>query len=130
MNTRYPITGVGSCYPATMYVKTTIRGEIRRQLGPDWTVIEDAPLATEYPLLPNASFLDSMSVHSSRLRGLTADHDGDAMSLTAIYSDEAVEEQKRYLSSKKAYADPRGGLRASAAVPTIELVVLNMLGRV
>lgn len=51
------------------------------------------------------------------------------MAATCIYSDEALAEQRQYLNSKTAFADPRGGLRASSAVPTIELVVLNMLGR-
>lgn len=128
--TRYPVTGVGSCYPSTTRVKTTIVGEIRRELGPDWQSLDDEHLATEFPILPAAAYLDSQVVNSARLAGLTADYDGDAMSATCVYSDEALEEQRNYLNSKTAYADPRGGLRASSAVPTIELVALNMLGRI
>ncbi len=130
-NTRYPVAGLGSCYPFTVRVKTTIVGEIRRELGPDWSPYEgDEYLALEYPILPAKAYLDSYVVNTGRLSGLAADFDGDTMSSTLVYSDEALQEQRAYLKSKAAFADPRGGLLASAAVPTVELVVLNMLGRV
>lgn len=128
--TRYPVTGVGSCFPATLKVKTTIVGEVRRELDDNWLPMGDDRLALEYPILPATAYLDSHVVNSTRLAGLGADFDGDTCSLSCIYSDEAIAEQKAYLNSKNAFADPRGGLRASSAVPTIELVVRNMLGRV
>ncbi len=127
--TRYPVTGVGSCFPATLKVKTTTVGEMRRELDENWQPMGDDYIATEYPVLPAQSYQDSHVVNSTRLKGLGGDFDGDMCSFTAIYSDEAVAEQRQYLGSKNAYADPRGGLRASSAVPTIELVSLNMLGR-
>lgn len=128
--TRYPVTGVGSCYPSTTRVKTTIVGDIRRELDENWEPADDTHLATEFPVLPAAAYLDSQVINTTRISGLNADYDGDTMSATCMYSDEALEEQRNYLNSKMAFADPRGGLRASSAVPTIELVVLNMLGRV
>lgn len=74
MNTRYPITGIGSCYPSYMYVKTTIRGEVRRELGPDWEPLEgDDHRALEYPVFPIVSYLDSMVVATQRIGGLGAD---------------------------------------------------------
>lgn len=130
-NTRYPVTGLGSCYPFTVRVKTTIVGEVRRELGPDWSPYEgDEYLALEYPILPAKAYLDSYVVNSNRLARLGGDFDGDCMASMLVYSDEALQEQHAYLKTKAAYADPRGGLLASAAVPTVELVVLNMLGRV
>lgn len=69
-------------------------------------------------------------MNSNRLARLGGDFDGDMMASMVVYSDEALQEQRSYLKTKAAYADPRGGLLASAAVPTVELVVLNMLGRV
>lgn len=128
--TRYPVTGVGSTYPSTTKVKTTVVGERRVELGDDWKPLGEDYYADEFPILPAKAYLDSQVVNSTRLAGLGGDYDGDTMSATAIYSDEALQEQKAYLTKKTAYVDPRGGLRASSAIPTIELVVLNMLGRV
>ncbi len=54
--------------------------------------------------------------------------DGDTASFNAIYSDEGVQEVKDYLNSKAAYVDPRGGLKASANVATVALVLKNMTG--
>ena len=128
--TRYPVTGTGSIFPASLHVRTTIVGETRHELGPDWEPLGEGFTAYEYPIFPATSFLDSQVVNIARLAGLGADHDGDTVASSAVYSDEAVAELKHYLTTKSAFADPRGGLRASAAVPTIELVALNMLGRV
>lgn len=71
--TRYPVTGVGSCYPSTTRVKTTIVGEIRRELGPDWLPLEDTQPATEFPILPAAAYLDSQVVNTTRLAQLGGD---------------------------------------------------------
>lgn len=130
LTTRYPVTGVGSIFPASLHVRTTIVGETRRELGSDWQPIGQEFVAYEYPIFPAKSYLDSHVINSARLQGLGGDFDGDTTACTAVYSDEAVAEIRRYLTTKSAFADPRGGLRASAAIPTIELVTLNMLGRV
>jgi hypothetical protein len=54
--------------------------------------------------------------------------DGDTASFNAVYTDEAVKEVKDILNSKAAYVDPRGGLKASANVATVALVLRNMTG--
>jgi len=54
--------------------------------------------------------------------------DGDTASFNAVYTDEAVKEVQEYLNSKAAYVDPRGGLKASANVATVALVLRNMTG--
>lgn len=125
--TRYPITGTGSCYPTTLYIKTTVVGEMRQELDENWQQGDDG-WALEFPTYSPLAYLDSMVVPSTRLAGLGADFDGDTSSLNAVYSDEAVAEVKAHLNSKAAYVDPRGGLRASAAVDTVELVLRNMTG--
>lgn len=130
LTTRYPVTGQGSIFPASMRVRTTTVGEIRKELGDDWKPIDDDKLAIEYPILPAESYLDSHVINSTRLKGMGGDFDGDQTSATAVMTDEAIDELRRHLKSKRAYADPRGGLKASSALPTIELVALNMLGRV
>lgn len=125
--TRYPVTGIGSCYPTTLYVKTTIVGEMRRELGPDWQPLDDS-IALEFPTYSPLAYLDSLVISPSRLAGLGADFDGDTASLNIIYGDESMAEIKHYLNSPEAYVDPRGGLRASANVDTVALVLRNMTG--
>lgn len=72
--TRYPITGIGSIYPSTVYVKNTVVGEVRRELDENWYEYkEDAYDALEYPTFTNPSFVDTMIPSASRLDGLGAD---------------------------------------------------------
>ncbi len=124
--TRYPVTGPGSTYPTTLYVKTTIRGEMRAELGPDWQPLGPDHVALEFPLTGPAPYLDSLVIPSSRLAGLGADFDGDTASLNILYSDNAIREIRAKLRSKAAYVDPRGGLTASTNVDTFALVLKNL----
>ncbi len=71
--TRYPVTGVGSCYPTTIYVKTTMVGEVRRELGEDWQPLGDEYEALEFPVYEPLAYLDSQVIPSARLAGLGAD---------------------------------------------------------
>lgn len=71
--TRYPITGTGSCYPTTIYVKTTIVGEMRHELGEDWQPLGDDYVAVEFPTYEPLAYLDSLVIPSARLVGLGAD---------------------------------------------------------
>lgn len=127
--TRYPITGLGSIYPSTTYVKTTIRSEIRKELGDDWEPMGEDYVAYEFPSQTHPVFVDSLSPHSSRLAGLGGDFDGDTCSYNALYSDEAIEEVKRVLSKRSTYVSPEGGFKSSANIDTIALVLHNMTGR-
>jgi hypothetical protein len=70
---RYPVTGVESTYPSKIYVKTTTIGEVRHELDDRWQLIGDTHVAIEFPRSDIASFVDAMSPHSNRLKGLNAD---------------------------------------------------------
>lgn len=126
--TRYPVTGVGSIYPSQPYVKTTITGEMRYELGEDWKIIGPDRVALEYPSFEKPIFVDSLIPHPSRLAAMGADFDGDTSSANIVYTDEAVEEVQKYLSKKVAYLDPRGGLKASPGVETVERVLRSITG--
>jgi hypothetical protein len=126
--TRYPVTGIGSCYPTTVYCKTTVVGEMRRELGEDWMPLGDEYVAPEFPTYAPLAYQDSLVIPSTRLAGLGADFDGDTASFNAVYTEEAVAEVKRYLSSKAAFVDPLKGLRAPVDISTITLVLRNMTG--
>lgn len=126
--TRYPIIGTRSTYASTLYVKTTVVGEVRHELGPDWQPMGDDYRALEFPTYEPLAYLDSLVVPSSRLAGLDGDFDGDMCSLNVVVTDEAVAEVHKYLDSAVAFVDPRGRLHASADVLTTALVLRNMTG--
>jgi hypothetical protein len=126
--TRYPVTGVDSCYATTLYVKTTMVGEMRRELGPDWQPLDETHDALEFPVYQPLTYLDSQVIPSARLKGLGADFDGDTACFNGLMSEEANDEVLKFLTTRAAYIDPHNELRASANVPTVALVLLNMTG--
>ncbi len=125
--TRYPVTGIGSTYPSTIYTKTTMKGEVRTELGDDWNPMEDS-VALEFPTYEPLAYVDSQVIHPSRLGGLGADFDGDTASSTIVYTQESIDEIDKLLNSREAYLDPRGGFKASCNVQTVQLVLRNMTG--
>ncbi len=74
--TRYPVSGIGSCYPTTVYAKTTVVGEVRRELGEDWAPLtyDETSLAPEFPTYEPLAYQDSLVIPSTRLAGLGADY--------------------------------------------------------
>lgn len=71
--TRYPITGYGSIYPSYIYLRTTIKSEIRTELNDDWT--ESDRKAVEFPIVGEQFYL-SLAMHNAHAARLTADFDG------------------------------------------------------
>lgn len=126
--TRYPITGIGSSYPSDLYVKTSVIGEEREELGDDWEPMGEGNIAYEFPTKKPEAFLDTQVVSNVRLGGLGGDFDGDVCSGTVVYSDESINEITKMLHSRESYIDPAGGLRTSASTDTINLVLKNMTG--
>jgi len=125
--TRYPVIGIGSTYPSTIYTKTTMKGEVRVELGDNWERMEDS-IALEFPSYEPLAYVDSQVIHPSRLAGLDADFDGDTASSTIVYTQESIDEIDKLLNSREAYLDPRGGFKASCNVQTVQLVLRNMTG--
>lgn len=70
--TRYPITGYGSIYPSYIYLRTTIKSEVRHELGPDGE--RTGFKAVEFPVAGD-QFFSSMAVASKSLQRLSADFD-------------------------------------------------------
>jgi len=124
--TRYPITGIGSTYPSTIYLKTTVVGKLLRPLNSAWETDDSLPNAIEFPsTVEKGAHLDSTVVHPGRLAALGADFDGDTVSVNIIYSDEGNAEIHKYFETKEAYLDPRGGLQQSTTDP-IQWAIFNM----
>lgn len=124
--TRFPVTGLGSIYPAMMYVKTTIKGEVRTELDEFWQPMENAT-AIQWPV-QGERFINSLIPHTSRIKGLNADYDGDMGSTQCVYSDEAVAEVKDFLTKRRAYIGPNGNFLASINSDVINFVFYNMTG--
>ncbi len=70
--TRYPILGPGSIYPSHLRLKSTIKTEVRKELGEDWEPLSEDRVAYEFPT--NTDYFNSFSPHSCRLSKLSADH--------------------------------------------------------
>lgn len=100
--TRYPIQGYGGIYPAWMKLFTTTRHIQVRELDENWQPT-DRVLAS-FPVR-NTIFVDGLIVHQSHMALLGADFDGDMVSLQGILTDEAIEEVKQLLKSKRYYLD-------------------------
>lgn len=131
MITRYPITGLGSIYPSTVYVRTTVKSSVKRELGPDWEPMDEAHTALVYPEQDlDAAFIDTLILHGSRLAGLGADFDGDTASGNFVTTPQALDECRQYLRSAKALMDPRGGLTVSASIDTVDLVLRNLTSNI
>lgn len=125
--TRYPVTGLGSIYPSKTHLRVTVAHEERRMLGDDWVDAGDNFVAYEFPIQGSA-FVNSLIPHSSHLKKLDADFDGDTGSGNIAYSDEAIAEAENFFQTKKAYIGTDGKLLYSCAVDTVELVLYSLTG--
>ncbi|WP_233874987.1 hypothetical protein [Paraburkholderia adhaesiva] len=125
--TRYPITGLGSVVPGKIHMRTTIRNEVRRELGADWTPLGEDYVAHEFPVR-GGEFINSIVVAPALLGELGMDFDGDTGSLNLAYTDDSIAEVNAFLKSRKAYIGPDGRPLKSCAVSTVNLVLHNMTG--
>ena len=81
MVTRFPYSGIGSCYPSIARVMTTTRSEVRWQLDHDWKPMTDEDGSgklrdptTAYPTFKDQSHYDTMSPHFAYLKQMGADN--------------------------------------------------------
>ena len=127
--TRYPVAGPDSTVYASMRLLTTTRSRILPELGDDWTRLGEDFVATAFPEQePDATFVETMSPHTARLAGLTADFDGDRMTWSATYTQEAKDEFRRLKRRREWYQNADGRLSKTAAVDNINLLLKNITG--
>lgn len=124
---RYPITGVESTVASFVYVRTTTKSTMKTMLGDMWEPTD--LVALEYPERGLNGFIDTLSPSPTRLSGLGADFDGDTGSNICPMTDEAIEENIKFLSSRRAWVDQDGNPRADLGYDTLNLLVRNMTGR-
>lgn len=129
--TRYPVENYNSSIPSKQYVKTTVVGLHLKQLGNNWEIDPDLPEAFEYPQLQLgqvAQYFDSTAVSPSRLAPLTADFDGDTVSVNSLYSRESIGEIDGYFKTRAAYIQATGGLSFSIAIDPMKFTLAYMTG--
>ena len=121
--TRYPITGFGSIYPSTIYLRSTTKGltlkEYTAQLEPTGVIHYNFPIAGE-------PFVNSMSPSSSHLSALGADFDGDTCSFNVLLTQEANAEAQSVLDNRNYYVRVSGRMNFSSSTDTIN-VILDMI---
>lgn len=123
--TRYPITGYGSIYPSYIYLKSTVKSEIRQELGDDWQ--PTGFTAYEFPV-STEQYYNSMSPGVTHISRLTADFDGDVCSGTSVMTEEAKQEVKKLLRSRDYYVGIDGNMTFSASNDIIDLVLVSITG--
>jgi hypothetical protein len=69
--TRYPITGIGSIYASMVFLRSTVKSEVRQELGDDWKPLGPDRIAYQFPT--ETDFFNSAAPHSSKLGALNAD---------------------------------------------------------
>lgn len=117
--TRYPITGYGSIYPSMVYMKTTTRSKCLTLLDENWQETDE--YANEFPI-QGLPFVNSMSPARNNLGRLGADFDGDTCSMTAVMTDDGIEECRRHLASREFYVDGENKMYFSASNDVSDLV--------
>lgn len=121
--TRYPITGFGSIYPVTLYLRSTIDAKRLTLLSDSWEKTDI--VAPEFP--GTGSWFNSMSPPSNRLSKSGADFDGDKMSLIVLISDEAKEEVVNNLKNGNIYIGTDGKIAFSIVTDTVNFLMSNLI---
>lgn len=104
--TRYPVTDENSTFVAKTHLVSTVPGRIVTMV----TNIEmDSGVELpEYPIL-GKGFVDALCFHPSKRAGLGADFDGDTVTWTPVFSDEANKECIAYLNNVASFINGNGG---------------------
>lgn len=126
--TRFPVTGFGSIYPTEPFLKVTMRTEALQPLDEMWNKDENAMIAREFPIRGEA-FMDTLMPPPDKLKGATADFDGDKMTANGTYTEEAVAESKAVMRSRAFHVKTDGSIAHSLATDTVEFLFGAMTGK-
>ncbi len=124
--TRYPVAGRGSTYSSTIRLETTTPSTMKTELDENWEPKSGKP-AISFPLRHINDFVESMAVHPSRLGGLGGDYDGDMTSSNAIMSEEALEENRKWLDSREYWFDTSGRFKMNPTNDVIDRTLAALL---
>ena len=124
--TRFPVAGRGSNYTATIRLETTTVSSLKRELGDDWSTLSEKA-AKSFPDRNCNEFVEAMAPHPSRLVGLGGDYDGDTGSGNSVMSQEALEENRRWVNSRAYWFDASGQFKVQTTNAVISSVLRSML---
>lgn len=105
--TRYPIIGIGSIFPARVNL-LTISGATRRTVrNPiDW---DEKEVCYRYPQRVDVpDYFDAMSVDPSREAGLDSDHDGDQLNSNSVCAEDSKAEVYDLFGRREYYISGTG----------------------
>lgn len=125
--TRYPVTGRGSTYSSTIRLDTTVKSLFLYELEDDWETRKAKP-ATSFPDPNIDEWVDSFAPHPTRIKGLGADHDGDTGSVNSVFSDEALEENRKFIRSRRYWFNTQGRFKVTVMDGIAERTVETLLG--
>ena len=99
--TRYPVTGLGSIFPANVNLLTTVGAKKRILIDLDGTVIGEL---RNYPIKgERVDYFDAMSVDPTREQALGSDHDGDALNSNSLCADDTKAQVKDLFGKREYY---------------------------
>lgn len=105
--TRYPIIGIGSIFPAAVNLITT-EGAGQRTIREayDWS---ERDVCYSYPSRrEKQDFFDAMSVDPSREAGLDSDHDGDQLNSNSVCAEDSKDQVKELFGKRSYYISGTG----------------------
>ncbi len=118
---RYPITGEESMFLSKVVPMSTIK-TINGKIHFNGVAVKEA---LRYPI-DGEIYTESISVSSSRLRGLGADFDGDMLNCIGLWSEEANKEAADHLSSIYNVVDANFKLNFDTTSDITKLVLHNL----
>lgn len=121
--TRYPAIELGSIYPTTVKIDSTVPSRsvnYRSQFDPDTNIH-----FSRYPIIGN-SYKDSMVIHPSQVAGLGADYDGDMMNALGLFKDDSNKECHEYLNHIRSIISPQGTFIKSASTDITDLTYVYL----
>lgn len=121
--TRYPITGYGSVYPVFLKMVTTMSSFTLEELDGEWK--PSGKTMYSFPN-PDSGYHNTISVHPAHLASLGGDFDGDTLSVTALLSDESIEEITKALSKKEYYFNDKGDFNFNPDTEILNVVLAYM----
>lgn len=124
--TRYPIIGRGSTYSSTIRLETTVSSLYLHELEDDWDTAKSKG-AVSFPDRNVPTWVESMAPHPSRLKGLNGDYDGDTGSGNVPFSQEALEENRRWVNSKNYWFTTNGKFKVAPINDVIERAINSLL---
>lgn len=119
--TRYPVLGDGSIYHCNIHITTTNPNK-------RMTIIFDTGLKMEVPHYPvlGSPYFESIILHQSRLQGLGADHDGDTVSLSTLWTKEGNDDVEKNLQSVSSIIGSDMKLKLSTDSDILNLAIHNL----